>query len=338
VIVSGLFSKEADFGALTLKSAGATDAFVARYDADGKVQWVSQVSSPGSAWAWRVSSDGSGGAVLTGKHSGQATLGGLSLPGHGADDFFTAHVDAQGSFSWASGAGWYGNQGGWGVAAVGQGGAIATGRFEWTVNFGPVTLAAAGDDDIFIVKYGPGGKVQWARSAGGNSQDWGWDVAADGTGGALLAGHFNGLAQFDQSTVDAKGGADVFVARYSAAGKLLWVQSAGGPKLDRAYGVARDGSGALVTGYFADQALFGGHQLTAQGETDLFVARLDSAGSWDWALAAGGAGHERPAGLALGPGHTLYVAGDFTKTTRLGTQALTAKGQEDVFVWKLPLP
>ena len=339
VVVAGLFSNTASFGPLTETSKGMADVFVARYSTDGKVKWVSHPSSPGSDWGWRVTSDGAGGVFLAGKYSGQGSFGPITLPATGGDEAFTAHLDDNGDVTWASGAGWYGEEGALGVAAAGQDSVIATGHYEWTVGFGPLSLSSAGGDDVFIVKYGAGGKVLWAQSAGGNAEDRGWAAAPDGTGGAFITGHFGGLAHFGQQSLDAKGASDLFVARYSSAGQLMWASSGGGAQAERAYAVLADGAnGALVAGDFAGQASFGSHSLTAAGDRDLVLARLDENGGWDWALSAGGAGHERPGGMALGPGRALYITGDFTQTTSLGGHSLTAHGEDDVFVWKMVLP
>jgi hypothetical protein len=224
------------------------------------------------------------------------------------------------------------------VAHVGNGESLVTGRFQWTVDFGSVTLSAAGHDDIFVARYSKTGKVLWAASAGGNEQDWGWDAAPDGAGGAYVTGFFNGMAHFGKQTVHSKGGGDLFVTRYTQKGQLMWLATAGGPKLDRGYGVARDGAGAVVTGYFAQQASFGPTQLSSNGDWDIFVSRLTEQGGWDWALSAGGPGHERPATVVIGPGRTAYLTGEFSKSASLGGTTITAKGGPDVFVWKTSLP
>ena len=338
VVVTGLFHDKLAVGGTTLGSKGSSDVFVASYTPDGHPLWAVRGGGPGSDWGWQVHSDGKGGTFLCGKYNGQATFGSIVLPAIAGDEAFVARLDPTGSFSWAKGAGWYGGESAWGVTSDGMGHAVATGRFEWTVDFGSITLGSAGGEDIFLAKYAPGGAVLWAVSAGGNGQDWGWAVAPDGTGGVYLTGFFEGLGHFGSTNLESKGGGDLFVTRHSAAGKQMWVATAGGPKLDRGYDVLADGTGAVVVGYFAEQIQFGGAPLASKGDWDLFVARLGATGQWDWAISAGGPGHDRPAAAAMGPGRALYLTGQYAGSSSFGTTQLTAKGPEDAFIWKLALP
>jgi len=337
-MVTGLFHDAITFGAVALSSKGLADLFVARYSTDGDPQWAVRGGSGGADWGWDLSPDGQGGAFLAGQYNGQGSFGSATLPAMGSDDALTAHLTRDGQISWAAGAGWYGNESSWGVAADGQGNAIVAGRFEWSVDFDAITLGAAGGDDIFVAKYGPGGKVLWAVSAGGNEQDWGWAVAPDGTGGAYVTGFFGGLAHFGSTTVDSEGSSDLFVTRHSAAGQQMWVAAAGGPGGDRGYDVARNGEGVLVTGYFAQSMTLGSTTLAAQGAQDIFIARLTGAGAWDWALSGGGTEVDRPSAMALGPGRTLYLTGQYAGSATLGGATLQAQGGDDIFVWKVVLP
>jgi hypothetical protein len=45
--------------------------------------------------------------------------------------------------------------------------------------------------DIFIVKYGPTGKILWATSAGGSGYDEGHSIAVNGTGSIFITGEFH---------------------------------------------------------------------------------------------------------------------------------------------------
>src|SRR5437016_4436073 len=102
--------------------------------------------------------------------------------------------------------------------------------------------------EAFLVKLNPTGKLLWRQTAGGSGVDAGVAVAADRTGGAYVAGYFSGKIKFgdvklqaaeDKRTHDYSP-ADIFLARYDAEGKLIWVRQAGGSSLDQPYAVATD--------------------------------------------------------------------------------------------------
>jgi hypothetical protein len=62
----------------------------------------------------------------------------------------------------------------------------------------------------------------------------------------------------------------------------LWAASAGGTGGDTVgYGISVDSAGnTYVTGEYGATASFGPTTLTSKGSSDLFVAKLDSAGKW----------------------------------------------------------
>ncbi len=78
----------------------------------------------------------------------------------------------------------------------------------------------------------------------------------DGSGHSYVTGSFRGSATFgpgetNETTLTSAGGIDIFVAKYDAAGALVWAKRAGGTGSDFGRGTAVDGSGnSYVTGFF----------------------------------------------------------------------------------------
>ena len=134
---------------------------------------------------------------------------------------FVARYAWNGSLVWArhvggSGEGWDGKR----IAALSGGGALVTGRFgSQTATFGrgdpnETVLTSAGSDDIFVAKYNYDGTLGWVKRAGGPGSDCGLGVAAFSNGGAVATGYITDSASL--------GSLDVFVARYSPEGGLVW--------------------------------------------------------------------------------------------------------------------
>ncbi len=68
---------------------------------------------------------------------------------------------------------------------------------------------------------------------------------------------------------------DLFVAKYDATGRLLWVHRAGGRGSDVAYGIALDSFGQVfLTGSFYGDAYFGRINLSGDGLSTTFVTKL----------------------------------------------------------------
>ena len=140
--------------------------------------------------------------------------------------------------------------------------------------------------------------------------------------------------------------AGAFVAAPAAAsdGDLVWTRRLGGASGDNGRGVAVDGSGNVyTTGIFLGTSDFdpgaGTFNLTAAGESDVFVSKLDSSGSLVWVRQLGGTGTDVGSHVAVDGSGNVYTAGHFSGMADfdpgVGTFDLTAAGGTDVFVSKL---
>jgi len=183
---------------------------------------------------------------------------------------------------------------------------------------------------------------QWAAQAGGIRNDFGWSIAIDSEGNQYVTGPFRSTATFGSHTLTSSGSefdySDIFIAKLDPNGNWLWAVQAGSNFADVGLDIAvDDSSNVYVTGEFMSTATFGSHTLTAGGDWDMFVAKLDTDGNWLWVVQAGGARDERDSGrgIALDKEGNVYVTGCFQGTTAFGDLSLTAIGGRDIFVAKL---
>ncbi|MDB5267057.1 MAG: hypothetical protein JWP58_97 [Hymenobacter sp.] len=90
-----------------------------------------------------------------------------------------------------------------------------------------------------------------------------------------------------------------------------------------------------IVGSFTGRATFDALTLTSAGGSDVFVAKLDGAGNYLWAVGAGGTDDDEGLGLALDAQGQVYVTGAFRRTAAFGAAALVSAGFRDVFVAQL---
>jgi hypothetical protein len=334
VVLVGTFTGSAVFGVTTLTSAGGSDIFVVKYDAGGAVQWVRAAGGTSSDLARGVAIDGFGNVIVTGTFQGSATFGAATFTSAGGRDIFLAEYNAAGTVSWVLSAGGANDDDVAGVAADGSGNVALTGTFQGSATFGATTITSAGGSDAFVARYDAVGNLAWAHSAGGADSESGSGVAIDKSGNVVVTGYFGGTATFGGTTLTSAGAYDVFVARYNAAGALLWARSAGGPvDDDTGNGVAVDGSGNVaVTGSFGGVATFGATTRTSAGAADVFVARYNAAGTLTWVHRAGGVGDDSGSGVAVDKSGNVIVAGTFEDGAVFGTTTLPNAGGNDVFI------
>jgi len=157
----------------------------------------------------------------------------------------------------------------------------------------------------------------------------------------LLISTLSGIAfNFDDNdTVEGKLNSNLEVLNLLQHKSMHNVQGAwggGGAGSNVGYAIAVDSSGnAYVTGSFQGTATFGSTNLTSSGDSDIFVAKLSSSGSWTWAVKAGGSSYDTGRGIALDSSGNAYVTGPFQGTATFGSTSLTSNGYGDTFIAKL---
>lgn len=271
-----------------------------------------------------------GDIIVTGFFSETTIFGRQQRVSYGLHDMFVARYDRTGNLLWVVQAGGTQDDRSRGIALDSSGNILITGRFTGQAFDAFATLYSAGASDIAVAKLDPSGNMQWVAQAGGTGEDDGFDVAVDPAGDVYVTGTvFKGAPS---------GFFDVFVAKYSGAdGSLLWpeIKTAGGTDADMGYGIAADGSGAVVTGRFHDAATFDSHSLNGFGgndNDDIFIVNYTADGTASWAVQAGGSGHDAGFAVTRDDAGNVYVTGRFTGLATFGPTQLESSGGSDIFI------
>jgi len=232
-------------------------------------------------------------------------------------------------FIWAKNFGGTGFDGSTDVTVDNSGNIIATGYFDSTMAFGSFQLTSFGGADIFIVKYNSDGDVIWARSAGGSEFDRGYSVTTDDFDNIIVTGTFSGLALFSPFEVQTNGNSDVFVAKYSTDGSVIWVVNYGAGGYEYGFDVTTDNlNNILVTGTSQN---FGSVALPFL----IFVLKYNPQGIQQWANTAGGLnGNNSGYGVAANSNNDVFVVGCFADSVNFSGTILNADPGGDVFLAK----
>lgn len=223
------------------------------------------------------------------------------------------------------------------IATDSQGNHYVTGRFTGTAYFGSFMITSSGYADIFAAKLDTSGNFLWAVHAGGSSYDEGSGIAVDSEGNSYLTGSFQESATFGSIQLTSCGFSDIFVAKLDPVGNFLWAVSAGGTDSDRGRSIAVDSVGnAVITGHlYSEFATFGSYEITGAGYGDIYVAKLDPAGNWLWAVSAGGTEADEGLGIALDSAGNSYLTGLFSFSAIFGSHTLISSGFSETFAAKL---
>lgn len=102
--------------------------------------------------------------------------------------------------------------------------AYITGYYKGTISFDDKVLSSnANSNDAFIAKLDKNQQFEWVKSAGGLGNDIGTALAIDKDNNVYITGFFDETTNFEGRELASNGVKDVFVAKYSPQGKLIWL-------------------------------------------------------------------------------------------------------------------
>lgn len=190
----------------------------------------------------------------------------------------------------------------------------------------------------------------WAKAMGGTKSDYSASVAVDAAGNVYTIGYYLGTADFNPgpgtANLTAAGRSDIYISKLDGAGNFVWAKSIGGNGWDDGAGIAVDALGNIIlTGHFSGTADFdpgaGTANLTAAGDYDIFICKLDAAGNYLWAESIGNNNGDYSWDVVADAMNNIYITGQFFGTLDFnpgaGTSNMTSAGGYDFFICKLDI-
>ncbi|MFO0841491.1 MAG: hypothetical protein U0797_03690 [Gemmataceae bacterium] len=275
VYVTGRFQDTADFGPVSLTSAGRWDGFAAKLTPAGAVSWAKRWGTGMDEVGLGIDVDSAGNASVLGGRTYARPDGSIYTvdSNHGLD---VLKYTPTGGTAWAPK---FVNT--WAMPITGDrgvdagGNLFAAGSFAGTVDFDPGTksnqtyYATSGPgSDGFVLKLTAAGGFAWASPFTGQRVDastYGYSnagsIALDGSGNVFVSGRYDSVVDFDKgsgtTTLPAVGGG--FIAKLTPAGGLAWARSleknpSAGNNFIMVNGLATDAAGNVyVTGSFSGE-------------------------------------------------------------------------------------
>ena len=164
--------------------------------------------------------------------------------------------------------------------------------------------------DICLTRMTPKGEMKWRLWLGGKKKDEGKAIARAADGSILILGHSKSFTEnYDY---------DLYVAKVSLEGKLVWENHIGGKRDEFAGGIAgTDDGGALVVG---SSESYGG------GDKNAYIAKLDKNGKLLSAHTVGGAKDDVATALTRTRDGNMVM---------VGYREVERAGDADFFVFKM---
>ena len=367
IYVTGYFTGTVDFDpgeavASFTSPQFSTDIFIAKYDAVGNYMYAKTLGGAlfHTGRASSIFVNASGSVAITGNLLGTIDFD----PGPGTanvvgsirlDDIFLARYDADGNFIYAKAFAGFGFDQAKSVILDNASNAYITGNISFSnIDFNPGNaggeFTSSGGTDGYLASYDPLGNYRYANLIGGLESDGATGIALDGALNVYVTGAFQGSVDFDPTAAtaiaEAKGGSDVFVAKYNNAGDFVYVNTMGGELEQTGTAIATDPLGNLrVVGTFYHDADFdpgsGEVILSIKGHSlNSFISALGTNGQFLWARQMGFYSDstyiDRGTGIVADSTGNIFITGSFYGTldfdTGPGVSPVTSAGVSDVFV------
>ncbi|MFZ2125732.1 MAG: prepilin-type N-terminal cleavage/methylation domain-containing protein [Candidatus Saccharimonadales bacterium] len=230
------------------------DIFLAKYNSDGDLLWSNTWGGPNIDDSTSIAQSNDGSILIVGRTASY---------GAGANDILIAKFSAGGNFMWGKTWGGPSQDYGNAIAQASDGGVVVTG---YTQSYG------AGTHDMIIAKFSySDGTLLWNNVWGGASTDIGNSIVKTNDGGMVVTGRTDSFAP---------GSGDMFIAKYSTDGTLIWDKTWGGTGQDYGNSIVQTANGDLsITGYTYSYGA---------GGSDMFLAKYSSDGNLLWNRTWGG--------------------------------------------------
>jgi hypothetical protein len=254
---------------------------------------------------------------------------------------FFARTEAQ-QFAWAKTEGKYAYDYGYGIQTDNSGNVYVAGKYEENSVFSGTTVSCAGNHDAFLVKYGADGSLVWIRTAGGPLGDYAQSMYCDGSSAVYIGGEMEGYGVpiyfGNNATLTCIGDNDAFFAKYDLDGNFQWAKSFGSLNSEKVLAITADGNqNVYIAGYFTNTTTVNGNNITGYGGRDIYVAKYDKDGVFQWFKYAGSDKRDEVKSIRCDAQGNVYVCGWMSNNAKFGSQTMITfnnTGYADAFIAK----
>lgn len=307
-----------DFG--NQLNQGSQDVYLTKYDSAGNLQWTSLLGSAGTASAYSLAVDPTGGVVVAGSTNADLTTTAVA---NGNTDSFVVKYDTNGNQTWTTQIQTLSNNQAAAVSMDASGNVYIGGQVTGVIGAGRTN---SGGNDAYVAKLDAKGKLVYEQQFGTSGNDAVAATTVADSGDLVVASVQNGHAILSKY---ADGGATAAPTWQIDLGDLQNGGAIGG--------LAVSGDQIYVSGSTHNAALDAGGAAmianTSSGGSDAFVFNATDQGTSavsNYVSYVGTSGIDKAGGLTVGSDGTVYLAG--TTTGTFAGQTRNVDGVNNMFV------
>jgi hypothetical protein len=265
---------------------GNGNAFLAKYNSSGMLQWATYYGNGGGDRGYSCSPDINGNVYLVGQTYSTSGIssGGYQNTSGGGLDAFLVKFNSVGVRQWATYFGGKGNDEGRDCKIDGNGNIYMTGHTSSKSDLatGGFQNTYGGNEDAFLAKYNSSGMLQWATYYGGTGAEAAQSCAVDKNNDVYITGptsSTSNIASGGYQNIFGGDSANAFLVKFNSAGQLQWATYYGNNGTTYGLSCQVDGSNKVYLAGITssnNNISKGGHQNIYGGNYDAFLVKFDN--------------------------------------------------------------
>ncbi len=292
--LTGYFRDTVDFepgaGTDNKTSAGNTDIFLTKINADGTYGYTKIIGNTSYDESYSVTTDVAGNVYFAGYFTGTVDFdpsGGTDNQAGSGQDGYVTRINADGSYGWTKRFGGATTDSGRSVTVDPSGNIYVSGSFTGTADLdfsaGTDNRTSVGGNDMFFVKINADGSYGYGKTMGGIGGEGSLFLYHDTDSNVYIVGSFTDTVDFNiGGAADNKtsaGGTDMYITKINADGSYGNTKTFGGTGNDqiRSVAITSDAS-TYLTGNFNATVDFdptpATDNKTSAGSSDAFLTKL----------------------------------------------------------------
>lgn len=336
IYIAGTYTSDLTFQGQDIKSKGNHDIYIARFNNDGKLIWLWGNGSRKSDNINDITTDLNDNIIIGGMISDSIKFDKISACGKDKM-MFTAMLDSRGKFSWVKTISFTGNASLHLLENSINGSIYAAGVFSDKLTIDDMEINTNGRNDVFIVKFDPGGKFEDIFSFGGEGHENIYALRTDNDGNLICSGNFISDFSIDSMNIKYSGNyknPDTYIIKFTNMGKAVWAKTITGSEYISIGALETDNqNNVLAAGNFSLNIEVNDKLFRSNGRTDIFIIKYSPEGNMSWIRQFGSKYYDYVYNLNIDKLNGAYITGSFGDSIQFDTISIYPLAQStDAFI------
>ncbi|PAU95486.1 hypothetical protein CK503_00015 [Aliifodinibius salipaludis] len=301
---------------------GSSDIFVIKLTSKGSLEWTKTFGGPTSDFGSSITQSTDGNLYITGD---------IQTSSYDKPEIILIKIDINGNVIWEKTYGGIQRDFGSSIVATDDGGvALAGNTYSNDGTFDEMNHS--GNDaysDIFLLKINSTGDIEWKKTYGGSGPDEVKTITNTNDNGFIMTGGTKSIDGIFSSNNNSDN-SSAYILKVDSFGKVEWTNIYKGSNNEVGNSVTQImDNGYIILGITYSNS--GDFQDINNGESDIFLAKLDSNGSKSWLKTFGGSKNDTGLSVISSNDNLIFTGsassndGDFSKTNR---------GYSDIYIYQ----